>query len=233
MTRQHNNIMILCYLHIHAVIVYYIGAGRRNTGDWCFEDGFITFRELSQLYLCSMTSRVLTIVSDCSYSGCWVRDCMEFLDEQRVQPCGHKAKEKGMLIKVYASCRQKQIPRQYVFSVHGAANDKNLGHMFSYTSKRLLDDQYTYSVNSSVIRCCKDGKTIEDVCELQSDFTWREFRVKERIKLFVDESHSRPTWEYVLLKDDKDKICEFKNKRGRRELTGEHIAQYGQILESG
>ena len=103
------------------VIVYYIGSGRRGTGDWCFEDGFITFRDIAQLYLSHLQHRVLTIVSDCSYSGCWVRNCMEFLDEQGVQPCGHKAKEKGVLIKVYASCGPTQIPTQHQFSVNGAS----------------------------------------------------------------------------------------------------------------
>ena len=69
------------------VLLHYIGAGRRGTGDWCFEDGFITFRDIAQLYLRAshnFKGRVLAIVSDCSYSGCWVRECMEFLDEQGV-----------------------------------------------------------------------------------------------------------------------------------------------------
>ena len=51
---------------IHAVILHYIGAGRRGTGDWCFEDGFITFRDIAQLYLrasYNFKGYVLTIVS--------------------------------------------------------------------------------------------------------------------------------------------------------------------------
>ena len=87
-----------------------------GTGDWCFEDGFITFRDIAQLYLRAshnFKGRVLTIVSDCSYSGFWVRDCMEFLDELGVQPCGHKAREKGILIKVCASCKSNEVPTTY------------------------------------------------------------------------------------------------------------------------
>ena len=37
---------------------------------------------------------------------------MEFLDEQGVQPCGHKAREKGMIIKVFTSCKS-EIPTEY------------------------------------------------------------------------------------------------------------------------
>ena len=225
---------VMCFPTLTAVI-YYIGAGRKNTGDWCFEDGVITFRDITELYLRASPSfkgRVLTIVSDCSYSGCWVRDCMEFLDLQGVQPCGHKAREKGILIKVYASCGPTQIPTQYQFSVHGASNDRNKGHMFSYTSKQLLDTQHTYSVNSSVIRC-RDSEHIEDTCLLQSDCTWQKWRKREHIQLIVDvdESHSRPTWQYVLLDDNETKVWEFKEKRGKGEPID--VTEYGRILESG
>ena len=54
---------------------------------------------------------------------------MEFLDEQGVQPCGHKAREKGMIIKVYTSCQSYEIPTEYRYSVSGAFNDKNTGVM--------------------------------------------------------------------------------------------------------
>ena len=83
-----------------SVELRYIGAGKRNTGDWCFEDGFITFRDLTHLYLQLLHGRVLSIVTDCSHSGCWVKQCMTFLDEQGVGPCGHSARDKGVLIKV-------------------------------------------------------------------------------------------------------------------------------------
>ena len=155
---------------------------------------------------------------------------MEFLDEQGVQPCGHKAREKGVLIKVYASCLPTQVPTQYHFSVHGAANDKNSGHMFSYTSKLLSDTQHTYSVNSSIIRCSNHSH-IEAVCMLQSDFTWQKWRMKERISLAVDDSHGHPFWQYVLLIDDEVKVHEFKNMREKGEPLD--VTKYGQILEFG
>ena len=58
-----------------------------------------------QLYLQNayFKGRVLTISTDCSYSGCWVKEAMTFMDDQGVGPCGHAAKEKGILVKVYAS----------------------------------------------------------------------------------------------------------------------------------
>ena len=81
---------------ILSVLLHYIGHGRRNTGDWCFEDGFISFRDLAELYLKIFRGRVLGLVSDCSHSGSWVKECMAFLDEQGVKPCGHSARDKGI-----------------------------------------------------------------------------------------------------------------------------------------
>ena len=123
-----------------AVVIHYIGAGRRNTGDWCFEDGFITFKDIADLYLRAISNfkgHVLTIISDCSYSGCWVRDCMEFFDDRGMEPCGHKAREKGMIIKVYASCKSNEIPTEYCYSVNSAVNE-NTGEMSLWIAKKTV-----------------------------------------------------------------------------------------------
>ena len=80
----------------------YIGPGKEGTGDWCFSDGFISFNEIMGLYMINQYFRgkALTIISDCSYSGSWVRKAMAFMDEQGVGPCGHVAREKRILVKV-------------------------------------------------------------------------------------------------------------------------------------
>ena len=57
---------------------------------------------------------------------------MELLDEQGVQPCGHKARERGMIIKVFASCRSNETPTKYCFSVSGTDNKKGTGMMSFY-----------------------------------------------------------------------------------------------------
>ena len=180
------------YQFLLLVVLYYIGAGRRGTGDWCFEDGFITFRDIAQLYLRAshnFKGRVLTIVSDCSYSGCWVRDCMQFLDEQGVQPCGHKAREKGMVINVFASCKSNEIPTEYSFSVSGIDNDENTGEMGFWPSQQLLETQTTHHLNSSHLNC--NTKTINKPCTLPPGLTWRileEMRIKPSVSVKIQVS---------------------------------------------
>ena len=115
------------WCHLHAVDLYYIGAGKKGTGDWCFEDGYITFKDIAGLYLQHFRGRILSVISDCSHSGSWIRECMIFLDEQGVRPCGHSAKEMDILIKIFASCHSHQIPRQLDHSVYACRSDKNTG----------------------------------------------------------------------------------------------------------
>ena len=104
--------------------------------------------------------------------------------------------------------------------------------MFSYTSKKLLDTQHTYSVNSSMIRCAKNNELkIEDDYELPSDFTWQKWKKKERIQLVIDESQDHPNWKYVLLEENEEKVWEFKEKREKGEPFD--ITQYGQVLKYG
>ena len=33
------------------VLVHYIGPGKKDTGDWCFADDFITFKDLADAYI--------------------------------------------------------------------------------------------------------------------------------------------------------------------------------------
>ena len=141
---------------------------------WCFEDGFITFRDIAQLYLRAnhnFKSRVLTIVTDCSYSGCWVRDCMEFLDEQGVQPCGHKAREKGMIIKVFTSSQSTEIPTEYCFCASGLSNDKDRRMLMFHSIRRQLKTQKMDYVDSSKLRC--GSATIYEPCTMSRDYIWK------------------------------------------------------------
>ena len=215
--------------HYGTVLLYYIGAGRRSTGDWCFEDGFITFRDIAQLYLHSkLRGRILTIVSDCSYSGRWVRDCMEFLDEQGVQPCGHKAREKGILIKIIASCKSYQIPTEYRHLVSGAYNDKNSGGIRFRRFKQLLETQTMYHIDPSELQC--SNNTITEPCTLQPGYTWRKEEEGRRVYLVRGKDRGRPVWHYVLVVDDEDTLDNFKEKvkSGRFD-----VADYGRVLHSG
>lgn len=49
--------------------IYYSGHGYLDTGDWCFLDGVLTFKELH-----AAAPQLQAVVADCCYSGAWWAD---------------------------------------------------------------------------------------------------------------------------------------------------------------
>ena len=205
--QQSYYVYVICILVFHAVGLYYVGAGKRGTGDWCFEDGFITFRDIANLYLQLLRGHVLAISIDCSHSGSWVRECMTFMDEQGVQPCGHSARDKGILISVYASCLSHQVPRQLAYSVHGIKNDKNTGFCTVLLSDsalpyRITDHQHSVGLNFTEVRCGAESIFSECQCIPQAD--WKMWSVWNRIIDLSDPQSN--VWALVLVVDDDETL---------------------------
>lgn len=87
----------------YAVLIWYTGHGEKNTGNWVFEDGYLAFKAIYDLYVRYFKGRYLYIVTDCCYSGAWVVECARLLDRDGVK-CSHDAKDSQMYIKVFAAC---------------------------------------------------------------------------------------------------------------------------------
>ena len=201
-----------------------------NTGDWCFEDGFITFTEIVELYMNHFRGRVLSIISDCSYAGQWSRQLQGFLDEQGVQPCGHSARDKGILVKLFASCQSNEVPYRLLYSIRANDNDKNNG---SCTIKQIgfevADAQHIQHIDSTITRC--SNKSIDEPCTLKPGYNWRKWSIKERIFLIRGKDGRHPAWQYVLVVDDQDTVDRFKETVAR--LGRADVGNYGQVLKSG
>ena len=221
-------------VHFHfnfTVLICYIGPGKKDTGDWCFEDGFITFRDLAELYCNCFKGCVLSIRADCSYSGRWVKELMKFLEEQGVKPCGHSARETGILIKVFASCKPTEIPYRLLYSLRAQLNDKNTGMaLVKYSGFEVAKDQHIHWLDPTILKC--NASSFEEPCTFSPEYTWERWETRDRIKLVTGNDCGRPVWHYVQLTDDEEKIKEFK------ELTmgGKHtmdVSKYGQVIKSG
>ena len=214
------------------VTLHYHGPGRKGTGDWCFADGFITFQDIADLYMKYFMGSVLVINTDCSYSGSWVKSCGEFLDKRGVQPCGHSAHDKGILIKLRASCRADEVAQSLYYSTRVKQNDKNTRTLYSKPSKPEDPQHYTW-LDSTDIRC--DNKTIGQPCTLPPDLTWQKQlasdEVKKRVYIVRDKDGGRPRWHYVLLPDNKEETKEAFDAQVRTGPTD--VADYGKILKSG
>ena len=212
-------------------MVYYYGNGRRNTGDWCFRDGYITFRDIANLYMEHSRGRVLSIVSDCHSSGHWVSECAEFLDEQGVKPCGHSATEKGILLKVLASCKTGQDAAELCYTTR-AMELRDDGRVYHLHRKELTAQQNTFGVDFTRVRCKK-----EDECGISSDSTWSTAGevISERMYIVRRRDRGRPAWYCILLDDDAEKIRDFIHKTQGQNASKEFIIlpKYGTVLKSG
>ena len=172
--------------------------------------------------------RVLTIVSDCSYSGSWVGEAMKFLDEQGVGPCGHVAKEKGILIAVYSSCQSHEIPTKLAFSTHSIRNDKNTGDVAFGVGLRCVkshDGQHPCGINSTQVRC---KNKIDQPCTMAPGSTWEKWAIHDRIIQVRTYDAGRPAWLCLLLVDDDETLnFLFENP------STVHFSDYGMVLTRG
>lgn len=211
-------------------MIHYVGSGRQYTGDWCFQDGFITFSSIARLYRQHFLGKVLELYCDCSYSGMWVSNCRKFLDQSHTQPCGHSARKTDVLVKVRASCLPDQISSSWMFAVRGCGNDKNKGGYFINEAVELCPEQKTCDIDSTMIVC---GALPDKECLLNPEFTYHKKQsYAERLEVAVQVHNGKPAWYLVMLYDDVNKIREYRWKtRG----TGEAISlgEYGWVLESG
>ena len=214
------------------MVIHYIGPGRRNSGDWCFEDGFIEFKDIVDAYMEHFydTSKCLEVTADCSYSGKWVLACSEFLDQVGVQPCGHSARAANILVKVRASCRSHQIPHSLFYSARGRGNDKNTGALYVKTGKFEIEQNQRVSYIDSTVITCKKGVTFKDSCSLPDDYTWHKKSEEDRVYLVRGKDRGKQAWHYVLVVDDEEMVEMFlaKVKSGNVD-----VADYGQVLKSG
>ena len=189
------------------------------------------------LYTRHFRGRVLTIISDCSYSGSWVREAMMYMDEQGVGPCGHVANEKGILVKVFTSCQEDEIPAEMAFATHGIRNDNNHGTVWFWSSLRchaIYDMQQPSVIDFTCIRC--NGTS--HPCTMAPGSTWEMWSAQNRIIIIVDGKHrDRLSWCYLLLHDDTETIRSFQEINWGENFEGFNLkinlSEYGGILKHG
>ena len=171
------------------VHVWYFGPGKRNTGDWCFGDGFITFRDITELY---MRGKILSVTCDCSYGGSWVKSCAKFLNSDGVQPCAHSAKAKNIFISMKASCKDIEVPYSLLFSTRANITDKNTGVLGIQGDEWEVNQgqhMRILTTTVTVIRC--ENKSIDASCTLEPDTP------AERIFLVRGNDKGRAAWHYA------------------------------------
>ena len=141
------------------MILHYIGPGKRETGDWCFSDGFISFIEIMNLYMTNshFRGRELIIISDCSHSSSWVEEAMKLMDEQGV---GNKfmsiSTEQGqwtdVIVEKLTSCHESQTATSKSSLVSLKSRESQGKLLIKFEVPHHLNDMLPATIKNSRIR---------------------------------------------------------------------------------
>ena len=210
-------------------VLIYLGHSEEGTGNWCFKDGTICFWELFDLYRRLCPGKALTIISDCCYSGNWVRECAKTLDRLGIPPCGHRAREQGILVKVFASCQPDQKAAEPSYSVE-AVTVENDGTQ-SMSAKQLTQQKSAWFDGTKLV-CCR----VPD-CPCP----WNTF---QHLKWEDGVSPKLPTrwvkrkeggadkWYYIMLHSASDEYAAAFSAQLNRDLALQ-LSDWGYVLGSG
>ena len=206
-----------------------MGHSEESTGNWCFKDGTISFQEVFDLYRRCCTGKVLTINSDCCYSGNWVKDCAKTLDRLGIPPCGHRAREQGILVKVFASCQPDQKATEPCYSMEGVTVDNDRSLLSS--AKQLTQQRSAWFAGTRLV-CCRapDSPCPRNIFKhlkwedgVNGKFqTWR---IKRK-------EGGADKWYYIMLHRAVDEYTAAFSAQLKRDPALQ-LSDWGYVLESG
>ena len=217
------------FIYISTALIKYLGHSEKGTGNWCFKDGTISFQEIFNLYRKLSAGKLLSLLSDCCYSGHWVRECAKTLGSLRIPPCGHRARENGALVKVCASCQPDEEAGEPCYSIEGVHMEDD-GSIIQH-AKQLTHQQSAW-FDSTQIVCCKGPDSPCPKTTFQH-LKWEDAVDQSmNIQRIKRKEGGRDMWYYIMLhragKDYEEAfISEF-----TKDCTLQ-LRDWGYVLESG
>ena len=213
------------FVFSHIVRIFYTGDSEEGTGNWCFKDGVITFRDIYDIYIKCFKGKRLSIISDCSYSGSWVNESVKIYDEQGILFCGHHSRERGILVSVLTSCKAYQ--QATILAFVKKAMKIVVTEVIYYPCKKLSSGQETFSRGFTQIRCNNKPDQQCRYTDPEND-TWKNKLAGNRVHCIQGKNRGRPAWRYVLV--DEDKVQAFRDKVKSGTVN---VADYGKVVYSG
>ena len=160
-------------------------------------------------------------------------DCAKTLDNLGIPPCGHRAREQGVLIKVFASCKPDQKAAEPCYSIEGIVitNDGLLGY---HTKMKFNETQTFCGTGFTKLTCCRG---LDESCrseEALENWTWEEAidgKLTSRIHKVRGTDRGRPAWRFVLLSNTSE---EYKERFLEQVKSGTvDVAKWGYVIQSG
>ena len=210
-------------------MLIYLGHSEVGTGNWCFKDGTISFQEIFDLYRRCSPGKALSIISDCCYSGNWVRECAKTLDRLGIPPCGHRAREQSVLVKVFASCQPDQKATEPCYSVEGVTVSDD-GTQIT-TGHQLTQQRSAWLITSCLV-CCRtpDSPCLRNTFQL---LKWEDGLDKKFNILEINRREGGAVkWYYIMLHRAGDEYAAAFDAQFDRDPALQ-LSDWGYVLESG
>ena len=225
---------VSCPLHmyVYTALIWFVGSGEEETGNWCFRDGVIAFEDIFCLYENLFKCKLLHIITDCSYSGSWVIRLAEILEAKGIPPCGHCASnEEGLALKIWASSTSTTTAKCGNF----LRTSLTVGDPYPWLCFDLKGTQPGHErryINTAFHYC--PSNLSDNTCSLDKNlvakFKWRDLTVNlaSLVYLVRGKDRGKAAWHYVLVDEEKLNVFKEKMKSGNID-----VADYGRIVQSG
>ena len=135
--------------------------------------------------------------------------------DTRIPPCGHKARESGVLIKVITSCKPHQKAGDPCYSLEGVEFDKE-NQCITFWNEQLSESQRTWGRGDfTTLVCLRDP---DRPCRADKFNNWRwedavsgEMRRATYTVTVTGTDRGRPCWHYMLLSSgNEEHVSAFK-----------------------
>ena len=156
-------------------------------------------------------------------------DCAETLDSLRIPPCGHKARERGVLLRVFTSCKPDQKAAEPGYSMKAMLVDE--GGMVMGSAMSFESQQSTWFSGTKLV-CCQGP---DSACPKSafSQLKWMD-SVKRGlpVKLAVTKEQGKDQWHYLMLKDASEETAQAFEAELKKNPSP-RLGRWGVVLSEG
>ena len=160
-------------------------------------------------------------------------ECARTLDMLGIPPCGHKAMERGIQIRVIASCQPDQKAAEPCYFVEGVTVEDN-GTLLYSTDKQASETQTFCGTDFTKLVCCRGPDEPCPSEQALKNWTWEDavsHKLWDRVYLVRGKNRDQPVWHYVLLSSKSE---ELKKRFFEDARSGSiDVAKWGYKIESG
>ena len=158
-----------------------------------------------------------------------MRECAKTLDNLHIPPCGHRVRENGALVKVFASCQPNEEATEPCYSIEAVTikDDGTIVHKIS----RVSQQRPTWFDSTKPV-CCRGP---DSPCPKTTfrHLTWENAIDKSwNIQTIERREGDRDMWYYIILHQAGEDYLERFRSQFRTNATL-RLSDWGYILESG